>query len=49
MSDKTKELQEEEKKELSIDDLNQVSGGTMKDRIIITDTTDISQYTQNNI
>lgn len=49
MSDKTKNLQEEEKKELSLDDLAQVSGGTMKDKIIITETTDISEDTKNNI
>lgn len=49
MSDKTNEIQEEEKKKLSIDDLTKVSGGTMKDQIIITETTDISQDTEDNI
>lgn len=50
MSDKEKELQEEEeKKELSLDDLTHVSGGTMKDKIIITKTTDISEDTKKNI
>lgn len=49
MSDKTKNLQEEEKKELSLDDLAQVSGGIMKDKIIITETTDISEDTKKNI
>lgn len=50
MSEQNKKEQVlEGKEELSLDDLEQVSGGAMRDHIVVTKTTDISEDTKKKI
>ncbi|MDO5146512.1 MAG: hypothetical protein Q4D60_05890 [Eubacteriales bacterium] len=51
MSEKKENMMQEEVKEneLDLDELDQVSGGGMRGKIVITKTTDISEDTKANI
>lgn len=46
---KESKINEEEAKELDLENLEQVVGGSLRDKIVLTPTTEISQDTKNKI